>query len=346
MKWDWKAVVGIAISVLLIWWILRGVDLGEVAWALRRARWDLLLLAVAVTTSGFLVRALRWKVLLHPLHPGTTLRSRFAAVNIGFMANNLLPARAGEFARAFAISRLEPVSTSGALGSLVVERFLDAVAILLLLMVALAAPSFPGSATVAGQPIGGAIAGVLLLMGGLLALLLFLLFWPRGFMWVAERGVRLLPEAARTVVLEVLGRFLGGLGSLRDLKLFVLGFLWSLGFWAWNGISFWLAFLAFGIELGYAPALFVQAIVALGVAVPSAPGFFGTFHAAALIGLHEVYGVGEGATLAFAFGYHLGGFIPVTAIGLFYVWKLGLTMRDVGRSEELVEQELEGGTAS
>ena len=72
--------------------------------------------------------------------------------------------------------------------------------------------------------------------------------------------------------------FLQGLGSLRSPRLFPSGLVWSLGIWAWNGVSFWLAFQAFGIEQGYATALFVQAVIALGVSIPSAPGYFGTFH--------------------------------------------------------------------
>ncbi len=341
MRWDWKAVVGIAISVLLVWWVLRGVDPMEVWLELRDANWGLLLLAVAVTTSGFLVRALRWKILLLPLYSRSRLRPRFAAVNIGFMANNLLPARGGEFARAYALSRMEPVSMSGAIGSLVVERFLDGIAIFLLLLVAVLAPSFPDAATIGGHPVLTALSWVFGLFGTLLAFLLVLLFWPRGCLRIVRAAARVLPERAGLAIVDALQRFLLGLGSLRNLRLFALGLLWSVGFWSWNAISFWLAFRAFGIDLGYAPALFVQAIIALGVAVPSAPGFFGTFHAAAVIGLHEVYGAAESATLAFAFGYHLGGFIPVTVIGLYYAWKLGISMREMGRSEEALEEAVE-----
>ncbi len=346
MRGDWKAVLGLVISGLLIWWVLRDVDVGEVWLALRGVRWELLVAAVAVTTSGFLVRALRWKVLLHPLHPGTRLRPRFAAVNIGFMANNLLPARVGEFARAYAISRMEPVSTSGAVGSLVVERFLDAVAVFLLLLVALASPSFPDVATVGGYPIGDLLTLVVGALVVILLGLLGLLMWPKALVWAVVRVVRFFPERTGRVLVGVVERFLAGLGALRSPRLLLLGFLWSVGFWAWNAVSFWLAFLAFDIELGYAPALFVQAIIALGVAVPSAPGFFGTFHAAAVVGLHEVYGIGHGTTLAFAFGYHLGAFIPVTVIGLYYAWRLGLSMEEVRRSEEVVEKAVEEGGAS
>ncbi|TVP58879.1 MAG: UPF0104 family protein [Gemmatimonadales bacterium] len=342
MKWDWKAVLGIVISALLIWWVLSDVDIAEVWSEVRHAHWGYLIAAVAVATSGFLVRALRWKLLLHPLKADTGLSNRFAAVNIGFAANNLLPARVGEFARAWSISKLEPVPVTGALGSLVVERFLDAVAVFSLLAIAVLHPSFPVDATVAGRPIGSFFVILVSGLGVLLAAILVLLLLPRLFLRIARLFSRLLPDRAAVLLMEGLESFLAGLVALRHPRLLIGALLWSFGFWAWNAVSFWLAFLAFGIDEGYVTALFVQGIIALGVAVPSAPGFFGTFHAAAVVGLAEVYGVGESRTLAFAFGYHLGGFIPVTAMGLWYAGRMGLTMRDLGHAEEAVEVESGG----
>lgn len=345
MKWDWKAILGIAISAVLIWWVLRDVDGAEVWAVVRTARWDLLLAAVAVATSGFAVRAIRWRLLLHPLRAGTGFRQRFAAVNIGFAANNLLPARVGEFARAWAISRLEPVTATGALGSLVVERFLDAIAVFSLFSIALLHPAFPSDATVGGRSLTtfmGVLAGLMIVL--VLGILLLLLF-PRFFVRVAEGVGRFLPDRAATLLVEGLRSFLTGFGSLRSPRLLFGALAWSFGFWAWNAVSFWLAFHAFGIDEGYLTALFVQGIIALGVSVPSAPGFFGTFHAAAVVGLHEVYGVGHGATLAFAFGYHLGGFIPVTALGLWYAARLGITLKDMGRAQERVDEGVETGDA-
>jgi glycosyltransferase 2 family protein len=337
MRWDWKAILGIAISALLIWWVLREVDLREVWLEVRQARWGLLLAAVAVATSGFLVRALRWKLLLHPLRPGTTLRNRFAAVNIGFAANNLLPARVGEFARAWAISRLERLPLSGALGSLVVERFLDGVAVFSLLAVALLHPSFPADATLAGRPLGAVMTGVTLLLVAILSGMLLLLLFPRAFVRVAGGVGRALPDRAAQALVEALRSFVEGLEALRSPRLLVGALLWSVGFWSWNAFSFWLGMRAFGIEGAFAVALFVQGVVAMGVSVPSAPGFFGTFHAAAVVALVEVYGMAESAALAFAFGYHLGGFVPVTLLGLWYAGMLGFSMRDLGRAEEEVE---------
>jgi glycosyltransferase 2 family protein len=341
MKWNWKAVLGIVISALLIWWVLSDVDLAEVWSEVRHAHWGYLFAAVAVATSGFLVRALRWKLLLHPLKPGTTLHNRFAAVNIGFAANNLLPARVGEFARAWSIAKLERIPVTGSLGSLVVERFLDALAVFSLMTVAILLPSFPGAATLGGQPLRMLLFFMVGALGAVLGGMLLLLLFPAFFLRVAHLFARILPDRAGTLLVEGLDGFIGGLIALRNPRLLLGAMAWSFGFWAWNAVSFWLAFIAFGIDQGYGTALFVQGIIALGVAVPSAPGFFGTFHAAAVVGLAEVYGVGESRTLAFAFGYHLGGFIPVTAMGLWYAGKLGVSMRELGEAEEAVDEEMD-----
>lgn len=341
MKLDLKALAGILISAFLIWWIFRGEDLGNVLDHVRRANLWILLAAVAVATSGFVLRTIRWKILLHPLHPDTGFRNRFAAVNIGFMANNLLPARVGEFARAYALSRFEPVSASGSLGSLVVERFLDGIAIFTLLLIALLLPAFPEGATVAGQPLALALQGVVILLVSLLSILVFLLFWPRATLVVAGRIAGLFSDKFARKVVDSIEAFLEGLTVLRNPRLLAAALLWSFIFWSWNAVSFWLGFLAFGIEAGYGTALFVQAVIAIFVAIPSSPGFFGTFHAAAVIGLSEVYGVDRSQTLSFAFGYHLGGFIPVTLMGLYYAWRMGFSLKDVERSEEVIEKAVE-----
>ena len=332
MRGGWGALLGISVSVLLIWWVLRDVDPGRLLGELRGANGWLLLGAVAVATSGFLGRALRWSVLLHPIRPGTGLGSRFAAVCIGFALNNLLPARAGELARAWSLSRIEPVPVSGALGSLLAERFLDGVAILLLVGAAVLLPGFPANATIGSRPLAGFLLAILAAGGAGVLVLFFPIMYPVSALKILDRGLRLLPGDWGRRLHELIEFFLQGLGALRDPRLFGQAVAWSLAIWAWNAVSFWLAFLAFGIDRGYTAALFVQGVIALGVAVPSAPGYFGTFHAAALVGLHEVYGVAEEATLAFAFGYHLGGFFPVTFLGLWYAGRLGLSLPELGRA--------------
>lgn len=340
----WKAVFGVLVTILLFWWVLHDVDFGEVWAQIRQGDMLLLLAAVSVATFGFVIRAMRWKVLLTPLRPDTTLHSRFAAVSVGFMANNVLPARVGEFARAYVFSKIAPVSASGAFGTLVVERVLDGLTLLSFLLFAIWWPTFPGSDVLAEGRMGSALQVIVVVLAVLIGLMVILIVWPRPFIRAAERVAAKLPGDLARPVVDALEAFLGSLGILRSPVLLVKAVLWSVGFWLFHGVSFWLGMLAFGIDAGPDPfiaAIFTEAVVGFGVAIPSAPGFFGTFHASAEWALTGVYGVPEAQSLAFAFGYHFGGWIPITAIGLWYVWKLGLTLKEVESSEERVEAAVE-----
>jgi glycosyltransferase 2 family protein len=340
-----KALVGIAVTVLLLWWALADVTFSDVWANIRVGNFWLLLASVFVATTGFGIRALRWKVLLHPVKPDTTLHSRLAGVSIGFMANNILPARVGEFARAYAFSRLEPVSASAAFGSLVVERFMDGVVLLLFLVVPVFTPGFPSGGALSTGAGGALLRAGVVAVSVVLAALVVMAVWPRAFVRAAERVAGLLPGPVARPIVGGLEAFLGSVAIMRDPRLLALGFAWSIFFWSWHGVSFWLGMLAFGIDTGFVSAIFTEAVVAFGVALPSAPGFFGTFHFAANVALSDVYGVPEAQSLAFAFGYHFGGWIPITLIGLWYAWKLGISLGEVGAAEERVETEVEAGAA-
>ena len=340
MKRNWLVFLGFAITAFLLWWVLKDVPLSEVWAEIQGANFWLLGLAVAIGYSNYLFRSLRWGILLQPVCPRTSFRSRFAAMNIGFMATNLIPGRVGEFVRPYALSRMEPVSVSGAFGSLVVERFLDSFTIAGLLFVAIAAPGFPEHPVVWDVSLGVWIRGFLLLLGALLLLMLLLLVFPRPLVRVAERAARFLPEKAARLVVDVLEAFLDGLKVFQSPILIVKAVVWSVGIWLWQSLSFWVAFMAFGIHVGFAVALFVNGTVALAVAVPAAPGFIGTFQAGVTAGL-GVYGVPEAAAVAVSLGFHVAAFIPVTVVGLFYAWKLGISLGEVGKSEAHIEEAVE-----
>jgi len=236
---------------------------------------------------------------------------------------------------------MEPVSISGAVGSLVAERFLDGLAIFVLLVIAVLHPSFPADATVAGRPVGETVTAILIVVAIAIVVFAILLGFPSTFVRIARRWSKVLPGNSGHTLAEVLEAFLVGLDALRRPALLFPALAWSFVLWSWHAVSFWLGFLAFDLDRGYVAALFVQAMVAVGVSVPAAPGYFGTWHAAALVGLHEVYSVAEESTLAFAFGYHLGGFIPVTLIGLWFAARMGMTLSELGKAEDTVEEALD-----
>ena len=111
------------------------------------------------------------------------------------------------------------------------------------------------------------------------------------------RAASYLPRPMARPIVDSLEAFMGSIAILRKPRLLALGFLWTLGFWAWHGVSFWLGMLAFGIDTGFVSAIFTEAVVGFGVALPAAPGFVGTFHAAAEFSLSGVYGVPEAAAV-------------------------------------------------
>ncbi len=341
MKLDWKAVLGLGVSGFLLWWVFRGEDLGAIARDIGGADPWLLGAAVVIVTLTYPIRALRWKVLLEPVQPGIPFRPRFASVCIGFMANNLLPARVGEFARAYALSRVTKATASGAFGTLVVERFLDAIVVLSMVFLIVLSPSFPLDVASAGGSLGLALKAGAIGVGVLIAGLIVLLIWPRPVVRAVEVVAARLPGNLGRLIVDALEAFLGGLGVLQSPRLLTQALLWTVFLWMVNSFGFWVAFLAFGIQQSFVAGMFVMGIVGLFVAIPSAPGFFGTWHLAARVGLSDVYGVPVAQALSYAVGFHLGGFFPITFMGLYYAGRLGFSMKDVGGSEESVEEAVE-----
>lgn len=339
---DWKAVVGILLSVALLWYALRGVDPQAVFRELRRADPIYYLLAVIAATAVFPIRAWRWRTMLQPTAPDTTFRSRFAATTIGFMGNNILPARIGEFARAYAFAKMERITIVGSFGSLVVERLFDAIGVVGLLFVAMSLPGVPDITNVGGRDLSALANTLAVLVGIGLVLGVSLVLLPtRTIQFVEKYPARLLPQTIRRPFVDALEAFLSGLAVLRSPPLASAATVQTIVLWLFNAVGFWLGFKTFGIDVGFSGALLLQSIIALAVSVPSGPGFFGPFEFAAVLVLEGAYGIPHEKAISFAIAFHIGGFIPVTVIGLYYAWKLGISLREVEASEEIVETEVE-----
>jgi uncharacterized protein (TIRG00374 family) len=249
------------------------------------------------------------------------------------MVNNVLPARAGEFARAYALKKEAQVPFAAGLASLVVDRLFDAIVLLLLAAFALLDPALSGAQTLAGRPLSsfatGAAAVVLILSLGTYALIFFPTQLLRLFELFARRVSPSVEERGR----RVLETFINGLSVLRSPARFAAVLAWSIAHWLLNALGIWLAFKAVGIAAPFSAALFIQAFIALGTAVPAAPGFFGVFEYMSIEGL-SVYGVGRQQAATWAIGYHLFTFIPITLIGAYYFTRLGVKLRDLQTSSD------------
>src|SRR5919202_2162271 len=153
MKFGWRGALGIALSVAALWWTLRRVDFGKVLADIRGADALLLTLSTVAATAIFPLRARRWRPILHSVAPDLPFAPLWRATAIGMMVSNVMPARAGELARAYALARETPrVPFTAAFASIAVDRVFDAAVILLLMFVAmLDSHRFGAGIMVAGQ---------------------------------------------------------------------------------------------------------------------------------------------------------------------------------------------------
>jgi uncharacterized protein (TIRG00374 family) len=292
----------------------------------------LLFFSAVLATFVFWIRAWRWKSILEPVLPDSPFRSRFAATTIGFMGNNLLPMRIGEFMRAYALSRLEPVPVVSAFTSLVIERLLDAVFIVSFLFISMVLPGFPGFG-VEGTIYTTAARGVAVFVIVAFLLLGSFVIWPTPAVRMTEALAARLPRAVRRPLVDSLEAFLAGAGILRRPRLVSRALAWTVVLWLVNAFSIWLAFHAFGMDLAFTAALFFQSILALAISVPSPPGFFGPFELAAKVVLADMWGMDAAHAIAMAGGFHIVGFIPVTVIGIYYARLIAVAARANGRGD-------------
>lgn len=329
MRLGWRGALGIALSVFLLWLTLRDVDLREV-WTILATSHPVLWIACVVSaTAIFPLRARRWQAILAPLGERIPIGPLWRATAIGMMVNNVFPARAGELARAFALSRARPdVKFTAAFASLVVDRLFDGVVVIGLLLLATCDPRFPADATVFGWSAGRIAASAGVFLAVVLLVLVALVRFPQRIIRLFERAVGSVWRSGGAKVRGLLESFASGLGVLRSPALVLEVLWWTLLHWATNALAFWFAFRALGITAPVSAAFFLQGLIAIGVAVPSSPGFFGPFEIAGKAGL-ALYGVPAAQAVSWAIGFHILSFIPITVIGTWYFTRMHLHVRDI-----------------
>jgi glycosyltransferase 2 family protein len=341
MKFGWRSALGILLSAGFLYFAFRGIELAEVLAHLRRANLALLVLSAAAATCIFPLRALRWRPILDPIAPNLPFSRLWSATAIGMMINNVVPARAGELARAYALSRSTPqVPFPAAFASLAVDRLFDAVVVLLLMFGAMLDPAFPSDASFMGRPVASyAIFFLFVTLAGVAALYAIVLL-PSHVLRVYELLARRLAPRFEARGRDALVSLSNGLSVLRSPRRFAAVFAWTVLHWLVNAIAFWIAFKAVGVTAPFSAALFLQGLIAIGVAIPQAPGFFGVFETFGKYGL-GIYAVAPDAAVTWAIGFHFLSYVPITVIGAWYFLRAGLSMHDLGGAERAATEEHE-----
>lgn len=301
-----------------------GLHLSEMGRIFRQVDPVPLVIATAISLFLFVIRAVRWHYLLLP-KVRIGFFPLFSATMIGFMANNILPARIGEFVRAYVLSKKEDVSTSAALATIVVARLFDAFTLLLIFLVTFYLFDYPGWVGSVG------IAATLVFIGFLVVLVLIVVM-PDRFVRVLSGWCRVLPGRLHEKIEGVLISFTEGLDILKDKKLIVIALAISIVHWMLMGYGLSLGLGAFNIDLPAIGPYFVTSVVCIGISIPSSPGFVGTFQWFMEKGL-SVYDIPKDISLAFSLGFHLILYVPTVIVGLIYFFKENLTWGEVKSRE-------------
>lgn len=292
--------------------VVRGLDIGETAQSLRKAHYWLLIPALALLLMDLELRAVRWRLLLRP-QQGLRHSNLFGATNVGYLVNDVLPLRLGEVARTFLVDELENTGKVRAGASIAVERGIDVVAMILLVLALswfIDAPSWMhGPALLVGI---GVIASFALFI-----LLSRMNESPSAFWKVQARE---LPRVGDRLD-AFLNSVLGALHPLRQPQ--VLGAIVVLTAFIWTcaTLSFLVVMLAFHLHVGLPAAALVLGATTLGMVVPSSPGYVGVFHAIAVETLVSVFGIPRESALTYAFAQHALIYFVPAALGAMFLWR-------------------------
>jgi len=330
MKFGWRGALGVAVSAVFLYYAFRQLDLSRAIEKAREANYWLLAASAITATLMFPLRAIRWRTILDPIAPKLPLGPLWRSVAIGQMVTNVVPLRAGELARAFALNRQIPsVSFATSLASVAVDRVFDGIVTMLLLAAGVVLAHFPASTIVAGHYTLNDAAWIV--VAGSMALLIgfyALVFFPGTLIRLFELVARRVSPTVERRGSEMLRRFSEGLSVLKTPGHFAVVTWWTLLHWLLQPVAFWLGLLALNIHVSFAATLVLQGIIVILVAIPAAPGFFGPFEIGASIAL-GLYNVSNSDALTWAFLFHFASFIPITLIGAYYFVRLGVHMGDI-----------------
>lgn len=326
---SWRAWVGTGISLIFLYFAFRDQDLGEVRDALGEVNLLWAVPALLLYFIGVWIRAMRWSVLMRPL-ASVTARQLFPVVVVGYMANNVLPLRAGELVRSVVLRQKLGIRKSSALATIAVERIFDGITMLTFMLIATAFVSF--TSQLENLAIVAFVLFTVLLIG-----LVLLTFGGNVVDRLLQVVLGPMPTALADRVERMANSFLSGLGVFqkrRDL-LVVIGL--SFAAWSFEASMYWVLAIGFGGSvreaLGVAETLLTTGVANMATLIPSSPGYIGQFEYGVKLVLSGALGVREGSALAYAILLHALLYFPITIWGIWEWFRLHLKWQDIQSGE-------------
>jgi uncharacterized protein (TIRG00374 family) len=308
MKKQWFA--GLALSVLLVWLSIRGIEFRGVIDGFRTIRCGYVLTALAAMFLMQLLRSIRWGLILRPIGKVGQL-SLFSVTSVGFLAIIAIPARLGELARPYLITKKSRIPMSSALGTIFVERVLDSLTVLIIAVLSIFFTPLPPwlfrSSTL-----------LLLATLALSAVMILMIVRREATLRVLAPLIGRLPARYAGAVNRLIGHFIEGFRIMVDPALLLSVTLLSIAIWLVDVLAIYLLFLAFGLHLPVAAAFVLMIILIIGIAIPAAPGFIGNWHYFCILGL-GLFGIPKTDALTFAIIYHALSIGIVILLGFIFL---------------------------
>ena len=320
----------VALMLALVGVFLRNANLTDVWHVVRTAHPGLLAAGVGCLFGTYLLRAVRWRIMLAPLG-AVSLGYAFRATVIGFATSFVLPARAGEFIRPWLVARREGLDPTATFATIIVERMLDLVAVLVLLGVFLVAFD-PGLAALDPALFAAVRGGGLAAAGAAIAgmgVLMVCASRPDLLTRIVAALTGWLPAKPRTLVRDLAAGFAGGLAVVKDPARLGVALAWSVPLWLVIAAQIWVVSRALGVAMPAAGSLLIMALLVVGVAVPT-PGAVGGFHEAYRIGATAFFGADNDHAVGAAIVLHAVGFVPTLIAGAWMMAREGLSFSRLG----------------
>lgn len=300
--------VTVAVTGAFLYIAFSGINL-SLAWrALRTSDYWWVLASLIAFGLGNLTRALRWRSLFaHGRRPPAGAVAN--AMMVGYLYNNIMPARAGEAARVVVLTQRSDTAPVEIVATVVLERLYDVLGILVLFFAA--EPWLPHVSWFRAAAIAAVVLAVLISAAAVILAV------------YGDRPVRLVLRPLRRFSLfsgerleHTIEELVHGLSGLRDLRLALEAFAWTIASWLLTALCAYLVSVAFHLHLPFACGILVSVAIGAGMILPSSPAAVGVFEGAALIAL-SAYSISHSSALPFALVLHLVNFVPFVLVGAF-----------------------------
>ena len=322
---DWKLWIGVLISALFLYLAFRDVDLKLIWGHIRSARFFPLFLVFITVLVQHIIRAWRWKIILEPIKK-TGFFNRLLTILIGFGGNSVLPARLGELIRAVYFGKKEDMSSSSALGTVVVERILDGFIIIIILLIGLVGCGYNQE----WKEIAAALktSGYIFLLSFALITIFFigLKVKTKYFLNLLDGILFFLPRRPRKKIIEIVNNFSIGLVLMRTIHGWLGAILYSILIWLINLFQIQWIGQSLDINITFLSTTLLLMFAVIGVAIPSAPGFVGTFHLSTQYGF-MLFGLGKEEALSAAILWHAAVVLPNILFGAVAFLLLQISMK-------------------